>query len=62
MSFEDKLAKLVDRHRDLAAQMASQGPRDAQDYARLSREYSELSPVVESIAELQKARREIRVE
>ncbi|MFO1058081.1 MAG: peptide chain release factor 1 [Dongiaceae bacterium] len=59
MSFEDKLAKLADRHRELAAQMAREGPRDAQDYARLSREYSELSPVVESIAELQKARREI---
>jgi peptide chain release factor 1 len=59
VSFEDKLAKLVERHEELAAAMAREGPRDAQDYARLSREYSELTPVVESIANLQKARTEI---
>jgi peptide chain release factor 1 len=59
VSFEDKLTKLIERHRDLAEAMAREGPRDAQDYARLSREYSELSPVVESIAALQKAQREI---
>jgi peptide chain release factor 1 len=59
MSLESKLARVVKRHEELAALMASQGPKDAQDFARMSREYAELAPTVERILALQKAQSEI---
>jgi peptide chain release factor 1 len=58
MSIESKLARVVKRHEELAALMASEGPKDAQDFARMSREYSDLTPTVESILALQKVRGE----
>ena len=59
MSFDDKLSRLVERHHELADAMAREGPRSAQDHARLSKEYAELSPMVETIVALQKARGEM---
>jgi peptide chain release factor 1 len=59
MSLESKLARVVKRHEELAALMASRGPKDAQEFARMSREYAELSPTVERILALQKAQGEI---
>ncbi len=60
MSLDQKLERLVRRHAELAAAMASAGPREAQDYVRTSKEYAELTPIVESIRALQKARAELR--
>jgi peptide chain release factor 1 len=58
-SLEGKLARVVKRHEELAALMASEGPKDAQDFARMSREYADLAPTVERILALQKARAEV---
>ena len=58
MSIESKLARVVKRHEELAALMAREGPKDAQEFARLSREYAELTPTVERILALQKAQAE----
>ena len=58
MSLESKLARVVKRHEELAALMASEGPKDAQDFARMSREYADLKPTVERILALQKAQAE----
>ncbi|HEX4571344.1 MAG TPA: peptide chain release factor 1 [Dongiaceae bacterium] len=58
MSLESKLARVVKRHEELAALMASEGPKDAQEFARMSREYADLTPTVERILALQKARAE----
>ncbi len=46
------------RHAELGAQMASEGRKEAQEIARLSREYAELSPTVERILALQRAQQE----
>lgn len=58
MSFEQKLDGIVARHSDIAATLAA-GSVDPQDYARLSKEYAELTPVVESIGTLHKATKEL---
>ena len=58
MSLESKLARVVKRHEELAVLMASEGPKDAQEFARMSREYADLTPTVERILALQKARAE----
>ena len=59
MNLDDKLDRVVKRHEELAALMATPGPREAQEFARLSKEYSDLSPVVEAITTLREARREL---
>jgi len=58
MNLEHKLVRVVKRHEELASLMARQGPKDAQDFARMSREYAELTPTVERILALQSAQRE----
>ena len=58
MSLESKLARVVKRHEELAALMASEGPKDAQEFARMSREYADLAPTVERIVALQRAQAE----
>src|SRR5215472_225700 len=58
MSLESKLVRVVKRHEELAALMASAGPKDAQEFARMSREYADLTPTVERILALQKAQAE----
>ena len=56
MNFEDKLEMLVKRHDELRDAMAR--PDAGGEFAKLSKEFSDLSPVVESITSLQKARTE----
>src|SRR6266704_960962 len=55
-SFEAKLEKLVRRHVELRDALSSGA---AVDFAKLSKEYSDLSPVVESIEGLGRARAEL---
>ena len=58
MILDDKLDKLLTRHEELAATLA--GPTLAtKDIPRLSKEYSDLTPVVERIRELRRVRSEI---
>jgi peptide chain release factor 1 len=44
-----KLNRVVARHDELRAMLSSGGPMDAQRFARMSKEYSDLEAVVESI-------------
>src|SRR5579883_1813523 len=55
-SFDAKLDRLVRRHAELRDQMAAPGQGD---FAKLSKEYSELTPVVETVAALRKAQAEL---
>ncbi|MFZ5792717.1 MAG: peptide chain release factor 1 [Pseudomonadota bacterium] len=59
MNLDQKLDRVVRRHEELAQALAAEGKRDAQEFARLSKEYADLAPTVETILELRKAREEI---
>nr|WP_298685484.1 peptide chain release factor 1 [uncultured Dongia sp.] len=59
MSFRDKLGRVVKRYDELSSLLAAGGQKDAQEFARLSKEYSDLGPIVETIRDLQKTDREI---
>ena len=58
MSLAEKLDRVVARHDELA-QLMVEGARDAGEFARLSKEYSDLTPVVEKIRELKKAQTDV---
>src|SRR5499425_2717625 len=60
MSLEQKLMRVVKRHEELTALLAREGPKDAQEFARMSREYADLTPTVERILTLHKAERELQ--
>lgn len=59
MSLDDKLDRVVARHEQLSDMLASTDGSDPQEFVRLSKEYSELNGVVESIRELRGVREEI---
>ncbi|MBX6322420.1 MAG: peptide chain release factor 1 [Rhodospirillaceae bacterium] len=59
MSLDEKLDRVVRRHAELAAALQAGAGREPQAFARASREYAELSPVVESIQALRAARAEL---
>ncbi len=58
MSLEGKLERVVKRHDELAALLASPDQKDAQAFAKNSKEYSDLTPLVEAIGEWKAAKRE----
>ena len=58
MSMNEKLDKLLRRHEELAAQMSGQDFADTQAFVRASKEYADLTPVVEAIQALRGAERE----
>jgi peptide chain release factor 1 len=55
----EKLGRIVRRHEDLAGSLATEGRVDPQEFKRVSKEYSELTPVVDCIRELQRVEGEI---
>ena len=57
MSLDEKFNKVVARHDELRDALAA-GTVDPADFARLSKEYSDLTPVAEAIGELKKAKAE----
>lgn len=57
MKLGETLDKVTARHDELARLMAD-GPSDAGDYARLSKEYADLTPIVEKVQELRQAEAE----
>jgi peptide chain release factor 1 len=57
-SFEGHLEHLVRRHAELRETLTSRGLGGA-EFAKLSKEYSDLSPIVEGIDELRRARYEL---
>jgi peptide chain release factor 1 len=58
MSLEDKLDRVVDRHKELESLLSEADATDSQSYAKLSKEYSDLTPVVATIKSLKELRRE----
>jgi len=58
MSLEDKLDRVVDRHKELESLLSEADATDSQSYAKLSKEYSDLTPVVVTIKSLKELRRE----
>lgn len=58
MSENEKYASLIARQDELTALMSA-GDLGPDDYTKLSREYAELSPIVEKIRELESARSEL---
>ena len=52
MSLDAKLDRVVDRHKELEGLLAAADASDVQAYAKLSKEYADLTPVVESISAL----------
>ncbi len=58
MSFRAKLSRVVDRHNDLSTLMSAQG-LDPAEFAKLSKEYSDLTPVKEAILELFEAEKQL---
>jgi len=59
VSIDDKLRSVVARHDELAALMSGSPPPAANDFARYAKEYAELTPVVDCVAELEAQRDEI---
>lgn len=60
MNFDSKLDMLVSRHEELRDSLANPDKLGGGDYSKLSKEYSELTPVVETIESLRKAQKELR--
>ena len=59
MSLDDKLDSLVARRDELSRLMSGSEGIEADEYVRLSKEYAELTPVVDCIEELRAAQSEI---
>ncbi len=58
MNLGEKLDRVLARHDELA-QLMAEGAGNAGEFARLSKEYSDLSPIVAKIQELKSARAEL---
>jgi peptide chain release factor 1 len=59
VSWEQKLERVIARHEQLATDLASDQKREAQEFARMSKEYAELAPLVEAIGTLRDIRKEV---
>ena len=59
MSLDDKLDRVVERHAQLGDMLAQTDGSDPQEYVRLSKEYSDLGQVVETVLALRGTRDEI---
>ena len=59
MSLDENLDRVLSRHRELEALMSSAEPPAADVFAKMSKEYADLGPVVEAITELRSAKDEI---
>lgn len=59
VSIEHKLHQIVKRHQEIAAILVTPPTPDSQTFAKLSKEYADLTPLVEIIDRYQKARQEL---
>jgi peptide chain release factor 1 len=59
LKLEDMLDRLVQRHNDLGAALAREGGMASQEFAKLSKEYAEMAPMVAKIEELRGKRAEL---
>ena len=58
--FEERLDRVLDRHRELGDALSAVPPPPRAELAQLSREYTQLSPIVDAITALRAARDEAR--
>lgn len=59
MSLDENLSRVVNRYEELSALLGSPDAAANPDFAKMSKEYADLAPVVEEINQLQDARQEI---
>lgn len=59
MSLEENLNRVLARHEELSSLMSSETPPAADEFVKLSREYSDLTPIVESITRLREVESEL---
>jgi peptide chain release factor 1 len=59
VSFSDKLERLLQHHNDLRDALATSTVNDPQEYAKLSKEYADLTPVADAISLLKTTTQEI---
>jgi peptide chain release factor 1 len=59
ITLDEKLDRVVTRYRDLSAQLADTGGEMPENFAQLSREYAELSAIVQAIDGLRRAKSEL---
>ena len=59
MSLKQKLNQVVQRHRALGETLADPGKLSTQEYAKISKEYSDLGPVVKAITNLHECEQEL---
>ena len=60
MSFDQKLDRLIQHHQDLSDALAVHTMDDPKDFAKLSKEYSNLTEVVEAIQSLRKCQADLK--
>ena len=60
MSLDTKLDRVVARHEELRAAMASETPLDHEAYTRAAKEYAELAPMAEAIQNLRRMQAETK--
>lgn len=59
MSFQEALSQVVNRHEELAALMSDASSLNASEFTKMSKEYAELTPVVEVVNALRGAQAEM---
>lgn len=59
MSLEENLSRVLARHEELSSLMSSTTPPSADEFVKLSREYSDLTPIVEGITKLRDVEAEL---
>jgi peptide chain release factor 1 len=60
VNFEETLDRLIKRHAELGGALAREGMLDAAEFARQSKEYADLTPVVDKIDGFRKSRTELQ--
>ena len=60
MSLDTKLDRVVARHEELRAAMVSETQLDHEAYARVAKEYSDLTPIAETIQGLRRKQQELK--
>ncbi len=58
MSLQQKLDRIVERHEEIATTLAEPAKLDPQEFAKISKEYSDLTPVVDAINALRACKSE----
>ncbi len=59
INLDEKLGRVVSRYDELAKTMSAEGKVNPQEFAKLSKEYSDLTPIAQSIVALQKVKSEL---